>query len=75
MTTMVIIGIVCGLVLVIMIGDIVFSEPVEDFDKDAEDSKIDTIRDELEQQVTPQRPHVRAITEPKNEVPSMQSTC
>lgn len=65
MTTMVIIGIVCGLVLVIMIGDIVFSEPVEDFDKDAEDSKIDTIRDELEQQVAPQRPHVRAITGPK----------
>lgn len=65
MMTMVIIGIVCGLVLVIMIGDIVFSEPVEDFDKDAEDSKIDTIRDELEQQVAPQRLHVRAITEPK----------
>ena len=44
-----IIGVVCGAVVLIMIGDIVFSEPVEDFDKEFEDSKLDTIRDELEQ--------------------------
>lgn len=57
-----IIGIICGLVVVIMIGDIVFSEPVEDFDKEVEDSRVDTIRDELEQQTAPQRPHIRGLS-------------
>ena len=56
MMTMVIIGIVCGLVLVIMIGDIVFSEPVEDFDEDLSKGEqeseaqgvVDSMRGELD---------------------------